>query len=63
MKVAWRKVGRIVKRVVETVFLLEKSGVINVIPDGKEGKIMTGVTVGIDAVKQGTGEWDAANRK
>lgn len=39
MKVAWRKVGMVVKRVVETIFLLEKSGVINVIPDAKQGKI------------------------
>jgi predicted transcriptional regulator len=52
MKIAWRKIGRVVKRVVETVFLLEKSGVINVIPDGKQGKIEKGVEIVEDAIEE-----------
>jgi hypothetical protein len=59
MKVAWRKIGRIARRAVETFFLLEKSGVIDVIPDGKQGRIITGVNIGIDAVSSGVQAEDA----
>lgn len=51
MKIAWRKIGKVVKKVVETIFLLEKAGVTNIIPDNKQGKVEAGVNIVEDAIK------------
>lgn len=45
MKVAWRKVGLTVRKVVEAIFLLEEAGVISIIPDDKQDKIKTGTNI------------------